>query len=164
MRPKGPDVIAAWGAFLSLAFFTQLIYGESAFAVTLFGCVIAMIEIIAAVAWWVMHRRPDTVGDSVVPSHSYTSMLAAGIVGFIGAGFVYKPWMMTPAVYLLIALALQLSAGARARRRSRMAANVEPLPPHVERSPRHRVRTVTVAASGVVAGLWAARRNRGERV
>ncbi len=164
MRPKGPDVIAAWGAFLSLAFFTHLIYGGSAFAVTLFGCVILLIELIAAVAWWLMHRRADSIGDSVVPSHSYTSMLAAGIVGFIGAGFVFKPWMMTPAVYLLIALVLQLSAGARARRRDRMAAQTAPLPPHVERSPRHHVRIATVATGGLVAGILAARRNRKERV
>jgi hypothetical protein len=163
MRPKGPDVVAAWGAFLALAFFTLLIYGESLFATVLFASVVALIEIVAAVAWWALHTRPDTIGDAVVPSHSYTAMLMAGIVALVGAGFIFKPWMMAPAIYLLIALVLQLSAAARARRRERMADEAPPLPPYVQRSPRHGMRAAAVATTGLVAGFLVARRNRGGR-
>jgi hypothetical protein len=159
VKPKGPDVVALWGAFNALAVFVALIYGASTFGIALHASVVVLLEIVAAVAWWRsrLPLLPEPLRDQLPASKA--PFFAAAIIGFIGIGMVYNPWFATPGTLLAVPLILDVSAAARGRRHERLNREAPPLPEPP--SSDHRwAKVAGVATAGVLTGVIAGRRRR----
>ncbi len=163
MQRHGPDVIAAWGGLNSLALFTHLIYGGNAFPLALQGSVVFLIELIAAVAWMAATWWGAEIRESPGPRRSRAPLMLGGIAGFIVAGMAYRPYMMSPALLLLVPLYLELSSPLRAAHNARRSAKAPPI--YDGRRDRH----VPIAKAAVVGGAalgfaaWRRRRRREEQ-
>lgn len=156
----GPDVVAAWGGFNGLLVAVLLIYGESAFAIVLYASVVLLIEIVAAVAWLFRHQGHE-VGE-INNVHKSRAPFFGGIAAFfIAAGFIFRPYFVTPAAYFLIAAALDATAHRREVRRERRRPEPPPKPTNNAGGRRKVVaKAATAGAVGLATGLFVSRRAR----
>jgi Na+-transporting methylmalonyl-CoA/oxaloacetate decarboxylase gamma subunit len=155
-----PRLVAVWGAANGVLLAVLIGYGENSFAIALYAAVVALLELIALVAWLSMVRNPEAGERSPAGLRSDAALVTAIGVGFVGVGYVYKWWMALPAVYSLLWLVTHGVSALLERH-----ASVEPEPAGASSSPgdgHPAAATVagaaTVATAAIVGGRWWRRR------
>jgi hypothetical protein len=159
MRQHGPDIVAVWGGISAMTLFIHLIYGGNAFPLALQGSVVFLIELIAAVAWLAQYWYGAEAHESPGPRRSRAPLMLGGIAGFVGAGLVYKAYMMAPALLLVVPLYLELSSPLRAAHNARRAAGA-PILEEREEGAHHGALAKAAVVGGAALGVAAWRRHR----
>ena len=153
MRVTGPRVVAAWGLFNGALLAIHAGYGGGevpTFPFAIYGSAIGTIELFALTVFWVYRTGRTNAWFSPAPSMSHAALTMAVMGGFIGAGLIYRPWMMAPAVYPLLIL-LKTAVSALARESEPEPLPSQEAPPETPAQVAYDTAVTAVAAVGTFA-------------
>ncbi len=151
-----PQVVAGWGLGLSILVAIHVGYQRSLFALALFAAVSVLVEVVA-LAVYLTRPRDGAVGPSPAPRRSTQSLLVAAIVLFVGIGLVWRTYMIIPAFYPALLLAVELGRTLRSRLSPDRWDDVPPRTDDAATRPTGTA-TTAVAAGAVVGGVAAGAR------
>jgi hypothetical protein len=152
-RPRGPDVVAAWGLANAVLLGVLIGYGDRAAAIAVYAGSVGLIELLALGAWWVMSAHPVWAATSPEPRRSRASMLVAAIAAAVGVGAVWDWWFALAAVYPAGALVMEIAS----ERREPLPESSDGPPAEHRRLPSRHIGEVVLAGASVGAVAAAVR-------
>lgn len=104
----GPTVITGWATALAALMFIALGFGprDGDIPIFIFASSVGLLEIIGAVAWFILRRHERWAAETPALTRSTDAMMVGLAAVFIGMGIVYKPWMIIGAAWPVLVLIL----------------------------------------------------------
>lgn len=127
MRFTGADLVASWGGANAVLVGVHIWFGggvDGSIPLALYGGAVLLTELVAVAAWWTLRYRPGITATSAAPRTSRIALWGGLAAAFVVAGFVWGYWLMAPAAYPLLGVAVEFaSSGKSSRWRARIASS-----------------------------------------